>query len=413
MAGRLAVASLIGLAVGTEREWSQPAASPRQRYAGTPIFLLLAMLGGVAGLLATQDSVTIAALLLGGGVLLSVIGYATASLRQRRTFDATTGVAALVVLGLGALAAQSDLKLVAGAGAVVVFVLGGQRRLPGIVGRIGQQEMHAGLEFLVLALVVLPLLPSGPFHAFFDIRPRALWALVLLLTAINGASYVARRLLGSTRGYGVTGLLAGFISSTVLTLQFSELSRREPTQLDGLAVGTVAASTALPLRLLLLTILLNPLVARAALIYAIPALLIGGISTLVLWRERSTVIESVPEPRNPLRLGAALQIAVVLEIVFLAVGYARAHWGSAGIVGSSVVFGLADLDALTASMARLPGGAVIAATAARGIGIGILTNTVAKAAIVIATGPRPLQRKVLPAFGLTVLGLVGVLWARW
>ena len=45
----LAVAGLAGLAVGIEREWSGHATGPAARFAGVRTFLLLGLLGGLAG----------------------------------------------------------------------------------------------------------------------------------------------------------------------------------------------------------------------------------------------------------------------------------------------------------------------------------------------------------------------------
>src|SRR5512144_918968 len=45
----LAVAGLAGLAVGIEREWSGHATGPAARFAGVRTFLLLGVLGGLAG----------------------------------------------------------------------------------------------------------------------------------------------------------------------------------------------------------------------------------------------------------------------------------------------------------------------------------------------------------------------------
>ena len=43
---RLAVAGLIGLAIGVEREWSGHASGPNARFAGVRTFLLLGLVGG-------------------------------------------------------------------------------------------------------------------------------------------------------------------------------------------------------------------------------------------------------------------------------------------------------------------------------------------------------------------------------
>ena len=52
--------------------------------------------------------------------------------------------------------------------------------------------------------------------------------IVVIFSGLNFFGYLARRGIGAERGYGVTGLIGGLISSTALTLDFSRESRRDP-----------------------------------------------------------------------------------------------------------------------------------------------------------------------------------------
>ena len=73
----LAVAGLAGLAVGIEREWSGHATGPAARFAGVRTFLLLGLLGGLAGWLIDGGLMLPGALLLASGSLLTVAAYVT------------------------------------------------------------------------------------------------------------------------------------------------------------------------------------------------------------------------------------------------------------------------------------------------------------------------------------------------
>ena len=55
---------------------------------------------------------------------------------------------------------------------------------------------------------------------------------------------------------------------------------------------------------------------------------------------------------NPLQLMAALQMAVMFQVMLMAVHVAGDIWGLAGVYGSAALLGLTDVDALTVSMAR-------------------------------------------------------------
>mgnify|MGYP001765000866 CR=1 FL=1 len=92
------------------------------------------------------------------------------------------------------------LDIASGATAVMVLALSEKERLRRWVARIDEGELRAGLQFAVLALVVLPLLPEGRYGPLGGLEPRGLWIIVLLFSALNFAGYVARRVVGPERG---------------------------------------------------------------------------------------------------------------------------------------------------------------------------------------------------------------------
>jgi len=65
-----------------------------------------------------------------------------------------------------------------------------------------------------MAIVILPLLPEGPFGPWGGVRPRDLWLLVLFFTGLSFTGYLARRMLGTAHGYPLAGLFAGLIMRT-------------------------------------------------------------------------------------------------------------------------------------------------------------------------------------------------------
>lgn len=415
LAQRLGVAALIGLVVGTEREWSGPVDGPTRRFAGLRTFLLFGLLGGVAGVLIGGGATLPGSVLLAAGGAFSVVAYARAVRGGQQPHDGTTEAAVLVVVALATLAGLGFLVVAAGAGAVVVFALGEKQRLHWLVRRIGQEEMRAALQFLVLALVILPLLPTGPYESFWGFRPRVLWAMVLLLSGINFAGYIARKAVGPGKGYGITGALAGLISSTALTLQFSRLSRAEPQHARGLALGVIAGCTVLPARLVVVSLALSPAVALSLLWYAVPTFVVGVAASVLLLRSaRATEHDSdAVATKSPLRLLSALQLAIAFEVAFIAIRYAQARFGSTGMVGSAIFFGVADLDALTVSMNRLALTGEAEVTAARVIGIGLLTNTISKLVLSQVLGGGAFRRIAFTGFAATGVVLAAMLWWRW
>ena len=258
----LAVAILGGAAVGVERQRSGHATGPDARLGGIRTFTLLGTLAGIAGMLIESGQPIPASLLLAGGIAVIVAGYIRASSKD---IDATTEVAAIVVLGAGALGGLGFLRLSAALTTLTVLLLAEKPRLHGFVERLDEPTMLAAARFAVMSIVILPLLPEGPFGPGPGIKPRELWMLVLLFSGMSFVGYIAQRMSGAA-GYPLTGLLGGLVSSTSVTLTFARLSKAHPQQEGPLAVGAVAASTVLFFRVAIAVAVLNaallPVLAR-------------------------------------------------------------------------------------------------------------------------------------------------------
>jgi len=412
MAMRVSIAALIGLAAGLEREWSGHASGPDARFAGLRTFFMLGLLGGAVGILASHGLVALATAIALGGAALSITAYAMAMRRADATPDGTTEAAALVVIALGALAGAGWVGIAAGSGAVVVLMLSEKARLHWLVRRLGEPELHAGLQFAVLAVVVLPLLPTGPYFGPLAVKPRMLWAIVLVFSGLNFVGFVARRVAGANRGLGITGALGGLVSSTAVTISFSRQSRDHPALGGSLAGGVLAASTMLVPRVIAISAAFTPAVALSLVPLLAPMFLVGAAVVVVGWRDRALVApEPVAKSENPLRLWIAIRMAVAFQAAMVLITLVREAWGTPGLYASAVALGLSDMDALAVSMSR-PEAGLNPAVAARAIAIGVTVNTVLKGTLAIALGAPGYRRRVAGGLaGLVAAGAIGLLLA--
>jgi len=415
---RLAVAALAGLAVGLEREWSGHAIGPTPRFAGLRTFFLLGTLGGGAGWLASSESVgalAIGVALLIAAAALVVSAYFLTARPGGQAVEATTEVGALSVLALGTLAGFGYLVVASGAAAVIVLALSEKKRLRAAVSRIGEAELRAALQFAVLALVILPLLPNESYGPLGGIQPRALWTVVLVFTGLNFVGYLARKAVGPARGYGITGLLGGLVSSTAVTFQFARMSKDDRALGSGLAIGVIGASTVLLPRVALVSAVLNHRVALALIPFLLPAFIVGAaITTIAVWRESDKAKSKNEETlESPLKLWSAIRMALAFQLSLMAISLVRDTLGARGVIASAALLGLTDMDALTLSMNRLGTTEELIVLAARAIAVGVLANSVLKTVLVLTLGTGIFRR--LAAIGIAALLLVGAvsLWLFW
>lgn len=413
----LFVAVLVGLAIGIEREWSGHTEGPDGRFGGARTFALLGGIGGIAGWFLRLGHDTAAAVLIAGCAAFVIAAFVTAMRRPGTTADSTTEVGALLAIAMGVTSGLGYRSMASAFAAVAVLLLAEKSKLQELLSKVAPNEMRGALQFAVLALVILPLIPDGSFGPYDAFRPRQLWIVVLVFSALNFAGYIARRAIGETHGLAVTGLLGGLVSSTAVTLTFSRKSREENAPALPLALGVVSACIVLLPRVLVVSTMLQPAVGRAATPVLAPAFVLSlALVAFVLWRERSASSrEETPAHhalnsslnQNPLGLWSSLQMAVVFQVVLFAIAWVQRAAGDAGVMASATLLGLTDMDALTVSMARYGAEAARVPIAATAIGIGMLSNTVLKCTMAMVLGA-PRYRVLVAAGLLTIAVGLGV-----
>ncbi|MBC8449945.1 MAG: DUF4010 domain-containing protein [Chloroflexi bacterium] len=90
--------------------------------------------------------------------------------------------------------------------------------------------------------------------------------------------------------------------------------------------------------------------------------------------------------------------------------YLHLYFGATGVYVSSVAAGLADVDAITLSMAQLSqaAGGLSLRTAERAIVLATMANTAVKGGVVLTSGSPALRKALWPGFLLMLITGIGV-----
>jgi len=405
----LIVATLGGAVIGLEREWSGHATGPHAHFGGFRTFTLLGGLGGVAGWLATGNLLPLAVVLLTASVALVVAGYVAAS---RVDIDGTTEVAAIVVLGAATASGAGFLALGSAIIATTALLLLEKTRLHAFAARLDDRALRASVRFAAMACVILPLLPAGQYGPLGAIRPRELWALVLFFSGLSFLGWIARRAVGPQQGVIVSGLLGGVVSSTSVTLTFARDSRAKQAPRLALAAGVVGACTIMLVRVIVASAVLNPALAVTLPRYLAGAFIVGVLIVGGLWRSTSHVPSTAEEEVSPLRVGTALQMTAMFQLVLFAILAVQSRFGATALVATSAFVGLTDLDALTLSLARSAVTPEAIPSATTALVAGVLSNTLLKLTVAAVVGRGAFRLTTAAALGGIALAIAAILALR-
>lgn len=391
MAIQLVVALAIGLLIGLEREWRKQGDSGEETgRIGIRTFGLIGLFGGLAGLLQLKMGPWLApAALLALAILLIADRRHDKSGRTLGlTEDMTTLVAAVTAALLGLLAATGATELAVAAAVVVVTLLYLKPTLHGVVGKLTEAELKATVRFLVISLVVLPILPNenyGPYEAF---NPRNTWLLVVMISALSFIGYFAIRYLGAALGALATGLFGGLVSSTATTITFAKLAREQPKQGQMLATGMVIANAVMAVRILVVTAILAPSLAMAMALPMGLVILIACAMVVMMWRrgQSGKVGGETLGIDNPFELRQAIKFALLLAVIQLAEKFLSDQFGTSGLLVLAGIAGLADVDAITISVARDAGSGAELSPLVAAVLIAAGSNTLVKWLIVLRAG---------------------------
>ena len=403
MAGRLALALGIGLLVGIERGLHTRNQSGGIRVAGVRTFALIGLLGGVWGLLGIVlgDVVLGIAFL---GFTAFVLSVYHASTKKEVDFGMTSEVAALLVFTLGAVAVRGDMALAAGAGVVTAALLDAKLYLHKWVAHLKNMELDAAIKLLVISVVVLPVLPNKGFGPDEILNPFKLWWMVVLVAGLSFMGYIAIQKVGARVGGLLTGIFGGLASSTALTLGFAKLGQKTPSVISALVGGIAASSAVMYVRVIVVVGIFNQSLLSGIAVPLILMALASAIGSLVMFKiagKKDTT--ATIEVSNPCDISSALKFGLLLGVIVLAVHYARQWLGDIGVYAIAAISGIADVDAISLSMAEQSMHGLGSQIAIGGIIIAVAVNTVVKVMFVASIAGKKM------AFPLAVMSVAVIL----
>ncbi|MDO8789622.1 MAG: MgtC/SapB family protein [Sulfuritalea sp.] len=393
----------IGLLIGLERERQS------DLKAGLRTFALVGMLGCLCALLAqTTDSGWILA---AGMLAIAAMMIAAHVSDPLDTGDpGTTSVIALMVCyALGAIVwfgYTSTAVMLAIATTVLLYF---KAQLHGISRSLTHIDLLSMLQFGVLALVILPILPDKDFGPYQALNPHNIWWMVVLISGVSLAGYAALRLTGAQHGAALIGLFGGIASSTATTMIFARHAKANVDLGRTAMVVILLANIVVMVRLGLVSFAVAPNIAEQLFGVLGCGIALGVGATLWGWRQLAGG-DALPMPNvtNPTEIKTALTFGGLYALILVLSAWLQDVAGNRGIYLLALASGLTDVDAITLSSLRMFSMEKLsAAQTITAITLATLANLAFKTGLVVVIGGAALARRTLPGLAAIAVGLVG------
>lgn len=399
----LALALGLGLVIGIERERSK-GRGPTRRFAGIRTFALASLTGAGAQVLGQAWLTAVAGALVAGLALVSHFKD------RSRDPGVTTEIALFLTFLLGLLSVPEPV-LASALGVTVAVLLVARVPLQRFSTQLlGEQELRDALLLAASALVVLPLAPNQALPWLGGINLRVVWQLVVLIMAVQALGHVALRLFGARLGLPLSGLVAGFVSSTATIATMGARVVRHPELRMACVAGAWFSTVSTALQVVLIAGLLYPaglhLIAPAMGSALLMALLLG----LAAYRRSPVPTDEAPAKGRAFSLRQSILLALLFTGIAAVVAWLQQGVGMLATLAATALAGFADAHSSAAAVMGLAArGEIEPFTMLAAVLLAFSTNNASKIVAAYVTGGA--RYGSIVSAGLVLVALAA--WACW
>ena len=337
----------LGLLIGLQRERTEA------RFGGIRTFPLVSLFGTFCGMLSEgRGAWPIAAGIVAIFGTLAVANWLHAS-EEEGEHGQTTDIAALLTFAIGAYLPLGDRPVAVVATGLMVVLLHLKEPMHVFVRKMGPKDMAGLMQFVVISLIILPLLPNRAYGPMQVLNPFDIWRMVVLIVGLSLTGYIIYKWVGGTASAVLGGILGGLISSTATTVSYARRAKTAPAA-HALALSVILIASAVSyFRVLIEVSIFAPSNLRALLPPLATAFgwasIIAAAAFLFFHQDH----EPMPAPANPAELKSAIIFGVIYAVITLAAALIKERFGANALYGVALISGLTDMDAITLSLARM------------------------------------------------------------
>ena len=400
---KLVISGLLGLLIGIERELLIQK-EKKEIAAGLRTFTLITLLGTLSSYISTH-MIWFLPLMLSGIILLNLASYFATS---KKSIGLTTEITMLIAFLIGSLVYYGEEKLAIAFTVLMVTLLSTRKISHNLIKKIKYSELLDALKFAIILFVILPFLPNKNFGPLGFFNPYQIWLMVVFVSGISYIGYILTKVLGPDKGIKITGIFGGLVSSTAVTSSMASKSKIMGKSIGPLVFATVAASSIMFIRTLLLIFVVNPVLSTKLIIPLLTMSFVGILGSLMIWRKEIKVGTEI-ELKSPFSLWPALKFGLFFTLILLISKLANLYLGEIGVYLTSIFSSLVDVTAITLSISAMAGNNISHQTGLISIFLAIISNTIVKFLIAYFSGDKKYSKQVGMIFLLMLLsGMISI-----
>ena len=379
---KLALAALIGILIGIEREHRR--SEGMELIAGVRSFTIACIAGMISSYLAQLINIGILLISLAFFAVIAAVFIYIKNVTLKQ--PGITGPIALYCTFLLGVLITYERYLIAIVGAVIITLLLAEKRpLHSFATNLTDDEILSAVRFLAVVFILFPITPD---ELFLDvINPRTILLIVIIVATISFISFVVMKKMGTKQGVALSGMLGGLVNSEATTGALAAMAKKRSELVESSYMGIILSNAAMLVRNLVIAFIVDP-TGKVLFLMAPPQLIITmfAVAAVIKSRKHMPVSETI-QLQSPFALSPAVKFAFGFMALSIVSRSANLWAGAAGVYATAIG-GFISSAVVTASAAALAvSGDVSYGTAALTAVLASIISTGNKMLLVKWSGP--------------------------
>lgn len=416
---KLLMALVLGAVIGLERESYERKIdrTPQNGIGslGVRSFSLITTLGAVAGLLYNSHNSLYLIISITFMTLLIVYYIVGSFLTKDNGITTELAIIFSYLIGVFVSIEVFSNQLIIALVVVIVGIMSIKEKLQGFIAGVKETELAAFLSYAIVALVILPFLPNvnysinnipeiatlmSNFGVNLDriinlplVNPFNIWRVVVIITGVDILGYVLEKTIGQKKGWIMTSLAGGFISSTSTTQSLAQKSRKS-SNINKLTAAAVLANFSSFIQHMIVIVSVNTVFFVRSISYVF-SLIFSSLFLVVYFmnkeeKNKVDITETKEQLQNDkiFSLGPALKFAFIFLFVTIITRISLVFFGDSGFLVSNALAAVTGLDATTINVSQLAGGGITYQVAVLALIAANAVNLIAKSIYGFIQGDR-------------------------